>query len=269
MTSEHPLRLRLPRLAAPVPGGCHRRRGGAPVTGLRKAALIAIGVLVAAASLVSFAESYRALLDWASHHGLHSGWAVLWPVQLDTFIAVGELALFVAMADRWPGRSRVFAWVVVSVGLGASVAGNVGHIAGTDVASKLTAAVPPLAAAAALTVGLGVLKRVVAMNSSPHPPSTGSSAAEHTVPAVEHTAPEPPAALNGHAAEAVELYAADLASGAVPSIRRIRREMHVGQPRAEQVRAYLAGLAPPDPVSGGAAIAAGQRQSVSPDHTPQ
>jgi hypothetical protein len=110
---------------------------------------------------VSFAESYRALLDWASHHGLSAGWAVLWPVQLDTFIAVGELALFVAMADRWPGRSMAFAWVVVSIGLGASVAGNVGHIAGHDVASKMTAAVTPLAAAAALTVGLGVLKRVV------------------------------------------------------------------------------------------------------------
>jgi hypothetical protein len=118
------------------------------MTGLRKAALVAIGVLVAAASLVSFAESYRALLDWASHDGLHDGWAVLWPIQLDTFIAVGELALVVAMADRRAGRSRVFAWLVVSVGLGASVAGNVGHIAGHDVASKMTPAVPPLAAAA-------------------------------------------------------------------------------------------------------------------------
>jgi hypothetical protein len=50
------------------------------------------------------------------------------------------------------------------------------------------------------------------------------------------------------------MFAAELASGAVPSIRRIRREMHVGQSRAEQVQAYLTVLAPstgdaPSPVT--------------------
>lgn len=55
------------------------------------------------------------------------------------------------------------------------VAGNVGHITGTDVASRITAAVPPLAAAAALTVGLGVLKRTVA-NSRTDPESSQKEA---------------------------------------------------------------------------------------------
>jgi hypothetical protein len=41
------------------------------MSGLRRTALAAITVLVAAATLTSFAESYRALLDWASHHGLY------------------------------------------------------------------------------------------------------------------------------------------------------------------------------------------------------
>lgn len=68
------------------------------MTGLRKAALAAITVLVAAASLSSFTESCRALLDWASGHGLHAVWALAWPLQVDTFIAVGELALFVGLA---------------------------------------------------------------------------------------------------------------------------------------------------------------------------
>ena len=53
--------------------------------------------------------------------------------------------------------------------------------------------------------------------------------------------------LNGHGApegcsEAARLNAAGLAAGEVPSVRRIRREMHVGQPRAQEVRAYLAAL---------------------------
>ncbi len=45
--------------------------------------------------------------------------------------------------------------------LAVSVAGNVGHVAGHSLASRATAAVPPIAAAAALAVGLGGLKRVV------------------------------------------------------------------------------------------------------------
>lgn len=57
-----------------------------------------------------------------------------------------------------------------------------------------------------------------------------------------------PGALgNGHAApeggsEAAEIFAADLAAGDVPSVRAIRREMHLGQPRAQEVRSYLAAL---------------------------
>ena len=128
----------------------------------RRAALAAISGLVAAASLVSFAESYRGLWLWARHHGLSGPWAAIWPLQVDVFIAVGELALFVALADRWPPRSRAAAWAVTLAGLAVSVAGNVGHVAGHSLTSRGTAAVPPLAAAAALAVGLGVLKRVVA-----------------------------------------------------------------------------------------------------------
>jgi len=139
------------------------------LTRLRKAALAAITLLVAAASFTSFAESYRALLDWASRHGLHGIWAVAWPLQVDTFIAVGELALFVALADSWAVRSRAAAWTVTVLGLMVSIAGNVGHVAARDIASRATAAVPPLAAAAALAVGLGVLKRVVGVRTSPKP----------------------------------------------------------------------------------------------------
>jgi hypothetical protein len=63
------------------------------------------------------------------------------------FIAVGELALFVALADSWPARSRVAAWGVTLAYLAVSVAGNVGHVASHALASRVTAAVPPLAAA--------------------------------------------------------------------------------------------------------------------------
>jgi hypothetical protein len=130
--------------------------------GARWLALAAIAVLVAAASVASFMESYRALYEWAREHGLSVRWSAVWPLQIDTFIAVGELALFIAIADAWQRRARVLPWVVALGGLAVSVVGNVGHVGWqASVADKATAAVPPLAAAAALAVGLGVLKRVV------------------------------------------------------------------------------------------------------------
>ena len=124
--------------------------------------------------------------------------------------------------------SRAAARTVTALGLAVSVAGNVGHAAAHDWASRATAAVPPLAAAAALAVGLGVLNRVVAARTAPEPASVAGT-----------PVPEPPAALNGHAHEAAKLFAADLAEGRVPGVRAIRGRMHVGQPRAQQIRDYL------------------------------
>jgi hypothetical protein len=64
------------------------------MTGLGKASPAAISVLVAAASMPGFTESYPTLLDSASRHGLHAIWALAWPLQVDSFIfiAAGELA---------------------------------------------------------------------------------------------------------------------------------------------------------------------------------
>jgi hypothetical protein len=127
----------------------------------RNAALWAITVVITAASGASFAESYRGLWLWARHHGLSGFWAAAFPLQVDSFIGVGELVLFVATVDRWKLRHRAGAWAVALIGLAVSVAGNIGHAAAHDVQSRGTAAVPPVAAFAALWLGLAVLKRVL------------------------------------------------------------------------------------------------------------
>jgi Protein of unknown function (DUF2637) len=222
------------------------------MTAMRKTALAAITILVAMATSASFAESYRALFEWAARHGLHGVWAAAWPLQVDVFVAVGELALVVALADSWPTRSRTAAWTVALAGLGVSIAGNVGHVASHDWASRATAAVPPLAAAAALAVGLGVLKRVVAARvaTTPSRPSPGTvqharRARTGSAPA-RRTRPEPVTRTDAEAE-----FMPELASGAVPSIRQIRTRLHVGSDRARQVQAHLRPLASTaQPVSG-------------------
>jgi hypothetical protein len=129
----------------------------------RKAALYAIAAIAILASANALAHSYAGLYDWAVHHRL-AGWqAMSWPAEIDVFLAVGELALYVAYLDGWPTRQRVWPWATALTGLAVSVAGNVGHIqAGPGqpviLADRLTAATSPLAAFAGLSVGLLVLK---------------------------------------------------------------------------------------------------------------
>ena len=129
----------------------------------RKTALYAIGAIAIAASVNALAHSYAGLYEWALHHRL-TGWqAMSWPAEIDVFLAVGELALYVANVDGWPARQRVWPWATALTGLAVSVAGNVGHIVAEPgqpvvLADRLTAAASPLAAFAGLSVGLLVLK---------------------------------------------------------------------------------------------------------------
>jgi hypothetical protein len=129
----------------------------------RRAALYAIGAIAILASANALAHSYAGLYDWAVHHRL-TGWqAKSWPAEIDVFLAVGELALYVAYLDGWPARQRLWPWTTALTGLAVSVAGNVGHIQAQPghpviLADRFTAAASPLAAFAGLSVGLLVVK---------------------------------------------------------------------------------------------------------------
>ncbi len=131
----------------------------------RQVALYAIGTIAILASGNALAHSYAGLYDWAAAHRL-TGWqAASWPAEIDVFLAVGELALYVAYLDGWPARQRVWPWAAAIVGLAVSVAGNIGHIQAQPgrpviLADRLTAATSPIAAFAGLAIGLLVLKMI-------------------------------------------------------------------------------------------------------------
>ena len=197
--------------------------------GPRRMALAVIALVLAAASVTALAESYRGLYLWASAHGLSGLWAAAWPLMVDTFLVVGELALFVGLVDRWPARARVPAWAITVAGLGVSVAGNIGHVHSHDVLIRATAAVPPIAAAAALAVGLGVLKRVV----EAHHETTRKASAKPPGKSAAKTASRGLSAATKAARKAIEQ------GQPVPSARALAREHHIGRERAGEVRALV------------------------------
>jgi hypothetical protein len=125
----------------------------------RSLALYAIAALVVAGTATAFVQSYEGLYGWATRY-LSPGWARTWPLQVDAWIAVGELALYVGYRDRWPMCRKVWPWVAALTGLAASTGFNVGHMAASDLPGRLTAAVPPIAAFGGLYLGLQVLKQI-------------------------------------------------------------------------------------------------------------
>ena len=138
----------------------------------RRGALYAIGIIAVLASVDALSHSYTGLYSWALHHRLGGWQALSWPAEIDVFLVIGELALYVAYVDAWSRRDRIWPWACALVGLVVSVAGNVGHIqdvAGSSVSvtDRLTAAASPVAAFAGLMIGFLVLKKVRSAASRP------------------------------------------------------------------------------------------------------
>ena len=79
------------------------------------------------------------------------------------FLAVGELALYVAYLDGWPARQRIWPWATALTGPGGERGRERRPYPGrpgdpVSVTDRVTAATSPLAAFAGLSVGLLVVK---------------------------------------------------------------------------------------------------------------
>jgi len=223
-------------------------------------ALMGIGVLVATAD--GFAQSYSGLYGWALEHSL-TGWkAQSFPLLVDTFVGVGELGMFLLAIDGHKLRKSLLSWLdllmpgsVAAAGWGASLIFNVGHVEGAGFATQATAAVPPLASMIGLVVLLRTLHRYVtqapaavdvtpiALSVPPEdlaldpleddtPPELLAWLKGEDVPAVP--APDP------HHVAAVDAFGEQVRAGRVPGVREIKKRLRIGQPKAQEVREYLA-----------------------------
>ena len=179
---------------------------------------LAIAAVAGVAGVVSYLHIYGLTLT------LHQPVIVarLMPFAVDGLIVVGSVVLLTEAAAWWLG------WLGVGPGVFISLFANVESGIRYGVLAAIWAGIP----AVAFSLATFMLERWLK-----------AQAQSATVPGGVPAVPVTLAALNGHAAEAERLFAADVAAVTVPSIRRIRSALHVGQPKAEQVRAYLAALA--------------------------
>jgi hypothetical protein len=183
--------------------------------------LTALAVLVVAA--IAAVISYQHVVALAIRYGQPALAAYLLQVSIDGLVAVSSLVMLRAartgVSAPWLARTGLVLAVI------ATLACNVGYGVAHGWPGALLSGWPAVAFVVAAETAITMTRQRPA------------------VPEADIPLPEPPAALNGHGHAAAELFADDLARGEVPGVRRIRRELKVGQPRAQQVREYLSALA--------------------------
>jgi hypothetical protein len=190
---------------------------------------------VSVVALVAAFVSYRHALTVVRANGESGALALAYPLTIDGLIYAASMVLL--NAARQGTQAHWLAYAALGLGIAATLAVNVAAGLAYGPVGALVAAWP----APALVISYELLMLVI----------RGSVRATRPAPAAYTPVPEPPTGLNGHGHAAAEVFSDDLAAGKVPGIRRIRKELSVGQPRAQRVREYLAALAGSGPTNKG------------------
>jgi hypothetical protein len=171
-------------------------------------ALAVLGV-AAVAAVASYEHAY----DLVRAHG-ESGWtARLVPLTVDGLIYASSMVMLDSARRRAPVPALA-RWLL-GLGIAATLAANVAHGLGHGLTGAAVAAWPAVALVGTYELLMMVI-RGCQLPAGGKPETRGD-----TDPLQE---------------QAAGLFAEDLAADRVPSVRAIRAQLHVGQPRAQRLR---------------------------------
>ena len=180
-------------------------------------ALAVVGVAAVAAVV-----SYEHASDLVREHG-ESGWTGrLIPLTVDGLIYASSMVML--DSARRDARVPALARWLLGVGIAATLAANVNHGLGHGIIGAVVAAWPAVALVGSYELLMMIIRGMQAPTAAPRP-HDGAAAAD---PLGE---------------QAAVVFAAELAADRIPSVRAIRAALHVGQPRAQRLREYLAATA--------------------------
>ena len=175
-------------------------------------ALAVLGV-AAVAAVASYEHAY----DLVRAHG-EAGWtARLIPLTVDGLIYASSMVMLDSARRKTPVPALA-RWLL-GLGIAATVAANVAHGLGHGLAGAAVAAWPAVALVGSYELLMMVIRSSqVPAGNMPEDQRDGDPLQER----------------------AAELFAGQLAADRVPSVRAIRAQLHVGQPRAQRLRDDLA-----------------------------
>jgi hypothetical protein len=178
---------------------------------------------VVGVAAVAAVASYEHAYALVRAHG-EAGWTGrLVPLTVDGLIYASSMVMLDS-ARRRVSVKPLARWLL-GLGIAATLAANVVHGLGQGPAGAAVAAWPAVA-----LVGSHELLMVI-IRSAQAPEGTAPGAGASGAPSDDP-----------FQARAAEEFAGEVAAGRVPSVRMIRARLHVGQPRAQRVQAYLAAL---------------------------
>jgi Protein of unknown function (DUF2637) len=183
------------------------------------------GAVIGVAAVAAVA-SYEHAYALVRAHGEAGLTGRLVPLTVDGLIYASSMAMLDSARRKVP-VPPLARWLL-GLGIAATLAANVAHGLGHGPSGAVVAAWPAVALVGSYEL-LMVLIR-----------SAQGSAGMATGPETSGACGDDP--LHAQAAEA---FAGEVADGQVPSVRMIRARLHIGQPRAQQVRAYLTALSHP------------------------
>jgi hypothetical protein len=174
------------------------------------------GAVLGVAAVAAVA-SYEHAYDLVRAHG-KSGWtAHMVPLTVDGLIYASSMVMLDSARRNAPVPALA-RWLL-GLGIAATLAANVAHGLGHGPAGSVVAAWPAVA-----LIGSYELLMMVMRSSQAAPGGIAKSACN----------PDP------LGEQAAEIFADQMVGDRVPSIRAIRAQLHVGQPRAQRLRDYLA-----------------------------
>jgi hypothetical protein len=180
-------------------------------------ALAVLGVVAVAAVV-----SYEHASDLVREHG-ESGWTGrLIPLTVDGLIYASSMVML--DSARRGARVPALARWLLGLGIVATPAANVAHGLGHGLIGGAVGAWPAIAL-------VGSYELLMMMIRSEQVPAVTSGVCEDAL------------AADPLGERATVVFAADLAADRLPSLRAIRAALHVGQPRAQRLRGYLAVVA--------------------------
>jgi hypothetical protein len=166
---------------------------------------------------VAAVASYEHACDLVLAHG-ESGWtARMVPLTVDGLIYASSMVMLDSARRRTPVPALA-RWLL-GLGIAATLAANVAHGLGHRPMGAAVAAWPAVALVGSYELLMMVIR-------SSQVPVDGALETEHDADPLRE--------------QAAELFDGQLAAGRVPSVRAIRAQLHVGQPRAQRLRKYLA-----------------------------
>jgi hypothetical protein len=186
---------------------------------------ITTALTVVTVAMVAAIISYEHAYELVRLHGESGPTARLVPLTVDGLIYSSSMVLL-HCARHGVAVPALARWLL-GLGIAATLAANVAHGLGHGAVGALVAAWP----AVALVGSYELLMMII--RSAPN--------ASASVPETEH-APSHVPGLDPLQVRASEAFADDIAANRIPSIRTIRARLHIGQLRAQHVRAYLSAI---------------------------